>query len=249
MKAGAPNENAQYFLFSELGRRQPVSLSESSALFNTSGNARIFYLLKQFALRSIGSAVQDAKRGFDNGDIKGGILKAVSLVTILGLAGAGTDEIKRLILGRERVEDLPDAVVSNIMELLFINRYSVETGLKQGRTLQNVISNNIMLPPVRLMDDMVKDIYKTMQGDFSYKTMAHVPMFGRMAFDYTPQGREADLKRQRRFIMEQIAEGVSPGKLRAQINRFNQETTGEEGTEKITGKSITSARKRARENE
>jgi hypothetical protein len=241
-----PTKDAMYLLFSELARRQPVSLSESSVKFATGGNARIFYMLKQFSLRSIGSAIRDIQQGFISGNPTQGIIKAIGLITLLGLAGAGTDEIKNLILQREG-EELSDAVVSNILELMFVNRYSLETGMKQGKPFHNIISNNIMLPPVRAIDDTVDFIWKGLQGEADYALVSHLPMFGRIVYDYTPQGREAELKRNRRHIMEQVREGVSPGKLRKDINIFNRSATGEAGLEKITSSSIKSARKRARE--
>ena len=243
IKEGAPNQNALYMMFSELAKRQPVSLSETSQQFLTAGNARIFWILKQFALRSLSSAVQDMRVGFAEGNKAQGIMRAVGLIGLLGLAGAGTDTLKDLLLQRN-LESFPDAVINNVMNLLFLNRYSLERGLDQKKPISTLIANNVMLPPVRLADDMVVDVWTTLQGDFSYKTMAHLPMFGRIAFEYTPMGQEAEGKRMRRSILDLAEKGASQGRLSGLIQDFNKKHADAKvtGLEPITSTTIMTAR-------
>jgi hypothetical protein len=205
-------------------------------------------VLKQFALRAVSSAVQDARVEFKKGNYVKGIGKASSLIIILGLAGAGTDEIKNILLGREG-ESLMDSTVGNIMDILFANRYTLEQGMKMGKPLQSLFMNNLMLPPMRAADAVVNDLWKTSQGEFEYKTLSHVPIFGRIAYEHLPMGREAEVKRSRKRIMEQASEGVKFGKLVNEIREFNKSATGEAGLEKITPESFRSARKRAKEEE
>jgi hypothetical protein len=244
IKEGKPNDNAMYMMFSELAKRQPVSLSETSQQFLTAGNARIFWVLKQFALRSLSSAVQDMRTGFAEGNGKKGIMKAVGLIGLLGLMGAGTDALKDIILGRN-LESLPDSVINNIMNLMFLNRYTLERGLDARKPVSSLIANNLMLPPARALDDLVSDVWKTMQGDFSYRSMAHVPMFGRIAFDYTPLGQEAEGKRMRAEILSLAEQGASQGRLSGLIRDYNKEhaDASVEGLEPITVDTIKMARK------
>jgi hypothetical protein len=243
IQEGKPNENGLYMMFSELAKRQPVSLSETSQQFLTAGNARIFWVLKQFALRSLSSAVQDARVGFQEGNGAKGIMKAVGLIALLGLAGAGTDALKDIILGRN-LESLPDSVINNIMNLLFLNRYSLERGLDQKKPISTLIANNVMLPPVRAVDDLVVDVWKSAQGDFSYRSMAHIPMFGRIVFDYTPLGEQAEGKRMRAEILDLAERGASQGRLSGLIRQYNKEHADAkvDGLEPITVQTIMTAR-------
>lgn len=245
IQEGKPNQNGLYMMFSELAKRQPVSLSETSQQFLTAGNARIFWVLKQFALRSLSSAVQDMRVGFQEGNGAKGIAKAIGLISILGLAGAGTDAIKDIILGRN-LESLPDSIINNIMNLLFLNRYSLERGLDQKKPISTLVANNIMLPPMRAADDLVYDVWSSVQGDFSYRSMAHVPMFGRILFDYTPLGEQAEGKRMRAEILSLAEKGASQGRMSGLIRDYNKNYADAKvsGLEPITVESIMSARTR-----
>jgi hypothetical protein len=247
MVSGKPNKDALYIGFSELSTRQPTTLSETSTRFQTAGNGRLFWTLKQFALRALSSAVTDAKVEFNEGNYVKGVAKATSLMLILAAAGAGTDELKNIILGREG-ESLPDAVVSNLMDLLFMNRYSLESGITKGKPFTTLLTNNV-LPPTRLADDIINDVWKTSQGDFSYKTMSHVPLVGRISYEYSPLGRQAETKRVRRAIMELASDGAKFGELQDRVREYNKDATGDPGLEKITAESFRSARRRAKEDE
>jgi hypothetical protein len=242
---GKPNENAIYMLHSELAKRQPVSLSEMPQKFLTAGNGRIFYVLKSFAIRAVNSAFTAGFEKWNGGQRVAGIAQVVGLLTVLGLAGAGTDMIKDLILGRD-LESLPDAVIANIMNLLFINRYSLERGLDMKKPISEIVANNIMLPPVRALDSIVTDAISSAQGDFSYRTMAYLPVVGRIAFDYTPLGREAEGKRMRQSILDLAEKGASQGKLSGLVRDFNSTyADGQvDGLEPITSSTIRSARTR-----
>ena len=244
MVAKQPNENAMYVLFSELATRQPVSLSETSTKFLTAGQGRIFWVLKQFALKALSSAVQDIHEGINSGNPVKGILKAASLMVLLGMAGAGTDDLKDLLLGRESTETFPDKVIENMMDILFINRYTIERGMDMKKPFSSLLANNLMLPPARALDQLITDIVSTAQGDFSYSAMASLPMFGRIAFEYLPQGQEAQAKRMRRAVLELAEGGASMQRINELRIEFNKVATGEEGLEKITSETIRNARLR-----
>jgi hypothetical protein len=246
MKLGKPSKNAMLVLFASLAQVQPVSLSQTSEKFLGAGQGRIFWVLKQFALRTISKGVMDAKKEFDKGNYVAGLSRALGLALMLGVAGAGTDFLKDMILGREP-EEFSDSVMSNIMDILFINRYTLERGIDGKKPISSLIANNLMLPVARAADAVVNDVWATAQGDFSYTSMASVPMVGRIVFDYTPMGLEAKAKRDRRAIMTLIENGASQERVSGSIRDFNLKATGEPGLEKITSETIKNARKRGRE--
>jgi hypothetical protein len=247
LQEGKITEDVNLLLFSELSEFQPISLSETPEFFLTSGNLRIFYMLKTFAIKAINSAVREFTIEW-NKDTTTSRVKAVrnftALVSLLALAGAGTDEIKDILLGRE--SSFTDNIMDNAMQLAFINRYSIDKGLRNGQLLETMVQGQ--LPPMRFGSDFIQDMLNAAKGEPSYRTLKNVPLAGSLVFARTPQGREATLKSERKRIQDDIrgtVDGGSMADVRKKINKFNKKARKSEGVEVISMDSI----KRLRDNE
>jgi len=231
------NELAQDILFAELSEYQPISLSEMPKKYLGAGNLRIFWMLKSFAIKALNATLNEAHTEFKQKNYKKGIQKSLALISLLSLAGAGTDEIKDFLMGREK--DLSDSVIDSFLQLMMLNRYSLERGFKSENILNSLISGQ--LPPIRFADDFLSDVVHLAQGEVSYKSMKYVPMFGRQTYArLTPQGKEKELK----MAKKDVASLDKAREINRKINTFNR---GKKKEDKISKINLSSLRKRLRE--
>jgi hypothetical protein len=219
-KSGDINEEALYVLYSDLSDFQPISLSETPEFYQTSGNARILWMLKTFAVKAVNNVVRESVGTWKQGNKQKAVVQFVSLVSLLSLAGAASDEIKDVILGREK--RLQDHVTDNLLQLMLVSRYDLDKGFKQGSVIKNITAG--WLPPVRYIDDSISDIYNLLRGEPTAKSLRAVPLGGRVIYDrMTSGGRVSEFRRQRTDILEDIADGNINSRRIAEFNRDSRE--------------------------
>jgi hypothetical protein len=245
---GSFNEDVLYALYSDLADFQPINLSETPEYYLKSGNLRILYMLKTFALKAVNSIVRETATEFRKGNYRQAGKNFFSLTALLGLAGASTDEIKDFILGRE-AEFLSDHVVDNLVALALMSRFDIEKGLREGSLIHTVASG--ALPPFGYIEDVLQDTQNLITGDDkTFKTLRNVPVVGRIAFERVSEtGEQAKLKRRRRRILDDIREGKPIGGVRKRINEFNRRARKQKGIDLITHSSIKATKRRAKEKE
>jgi hypothetical protein len=240
----AENEDALYVLYSDLADMQPINLSETPPGYQELENGRIFYMLKTFAVKQVNNVMRESVQEWKKGNKQKAVVQTTALIMLLSLSGAGADEIKDIIIGREK--SMSDHVVDNMFQLILMSKYNIDKGLQQGNFTQAVAQG--MLPPTRYIDDMISDVGGFLSGDTTYKSLRNVPLGGRIIYSrFTPQGREKELSMQRQDILKDAREGKN---MSSEIGRFNKlrRELGREGRENV--KAITSdTLKRAREAE
>jgi hypothetical protein len=214
--------DALYVLYSDLADFQPINLSETPIAYQQGGNLRILYMLKTFAIKAINSIVRESSGLWKDGDAKQklqAIQNFVYLTTLLGLTGAGADEIKDIILGREKA--MKDHFVDNLVQLTLMSRYNVDKGLENGQFLKTMASG--VLPPVAYLDDAISDTKNFLTGDPTFRSLKNVPIGGRIWWDrFTEAGRTAEYNRRRMDILDRVANGESASDLSGEISRFNK---------------------------
>ena len=121
-KNGVISDDVRMMLYSGVLNVQPRALSEMPKAYLTSPNGRILYMLKSFTIKQFDvfrrRGIDDISNGLRQGDSKRvakGVSNLVLTAMVLGLAGAGSDEIKDWMLGREST--LEDKVVDNTLKL------------------------------------------------------------------------------------------------------------------------------------
>jgi hypothetical protein len=243
LKKGNMTEDVHLLLFSELSEFQPVSLSETPEFFLTSGNLRIFYMLKTFAIKAINSTVREFRVEWQAGNHYKAARNFSALIGLLTLAGAGTDEIKDFMLGRE--SRISDNIVDNLLQLALINRYSLEKGLRNGQLIETIVQGH--MPPFRFASDFVVDMVNSAKGEPTYRTMKNFPLAGSFVYARTPEGRKRTLDSERKRILKDIRKSVSGdismGEVRKRINKFNRKARRVEDVDLISLDSISRMRK------
>lgn len=223
LESGKMTENVKYLLFSELSDVQPISLAEMPEKYLSGGNGRILYMLKSFALKQIdlfrNEAFQKIQQPGAANKVEG-VRRLVYLAGTLGLANAGADLLKNILLNRPT--DISDMIVDNMVRLSGISKYAIYDARRNG--LWDAAMKTI-LPPHKALDALYKDFANvdfTKPGDFidnrnpknqkmqgnwwmgnKLESPSSIPYLGK--FYYWWFGKGADLSEKTRQKMRQKA--------------------------------------------
>jgi len=245
------NDDVRFLLFNELSQWQPISLSEMPAAYNTAGNARIFYMLKSFNIKALNNMHREIVGNWESGKKMQAAKNGVYLLTALSMMGAGSDELKDFIQGKD-AGTFGDNVHDNLIKLFMMNRFSIETGLAQGQLFSSLVKDQI--PPVRYLDYFIDDAVKFGfdRENFKFKSMQNLPVLGRIGYSQGvagAAGQEQDLKRIKTDLYERIRKNAAAGEslysggVRAQVEVYNRKAAAL-GEERLQYKTLKNVRKK-----
>ena len=196
LKAKKTSDNVKYLLFSELADVQPIALSEMPELYLTSGNGRLFYMLKTYTIKLIDVFRNEAFLKMKTDPVKG-ITNLIRLTSMVILANATADIIKDLLLGRPL--EWPDYLANNIWRLFGLSKYSFYKFKTEGVS-QGVAS--AVLPPVaKFVTNTTKDVANIIDGKFEIENsevIQGVPFLGKLYYWWFGGGRAKIEKKNRR---------------------------------------------------
>ena len=183
IKNGVISENVKLLMFNELADVQPIALSEMPEWYLTSGNGRVFYMLKSFALKRIDIFRNECFDKIRNGQVKEGLQNLFRLAMLMMICGASKDMLIDLLYGRD--VELSETFINNLLGLTgIVNKYSLYKLRDEG--FSGILSAQI--PPIfPLYSDLVGDVYKslfTKKGkDVSdYEVWKGLPLIGRFYY-------------------------------------------------------------------
>jgi hypothetical protein len=191
LKAGNITDNVKLFLWNELADVQPISLSEMPIKYLQSPDGRLFYSMKTFALKQIDILRREVFQQAKDGNYKDAAKFLTAYMTIVPMMGAGIDELKDMLLGRELdIDDFPDEYVENIFKVFMASEYMVDNYLGQGRIAGAV--GETLLPPTDWLDAIGSDIMGIASGDkvLPEKTIRQLPVAGRLWYEWFGGGME-----------------------------------------------------------
>ncbi len=192
LRDGVITENVKMLVYSRLADFQPVGLSEMPQRYLTSGNGRIFYMLKTFTIKQFDAFRNEAIHKITHGDRAEkiqGLKNLVRLAMFFVLANAAADELKDLVLGR--TTDYSDRLVDNILRLFGSSKFVTWTARTEGAG--SAFAKQV-LPPFKFIDSLTKDIYNA--GDNKgLELTASVPLLGKLAYWHLGRGttKRADI--------------------------------------------------------
>lgn len=196
-------------MLAELAEFQPISLGQQSQKYLTAGNGRVFWSLKSFGLRTVSASVREGYEAYQKGNKVEGAVRFGSLIMLYAMAGAGTDELKDLLRGKD--SDFNDNVWDNVIQLFMINKFSLEKGIQGDSLITSVVHN--LIPPFRWADNFWADATSPFTDkDFKFKSLNNVPLVGSWAYSWSPQGQETSWTQYKRDISEEIKENKKAGR-------------------------------------
>ena len=201
IKNGVISENVKLLMFNELADVQPIALSEMPQWYLTSGNGRVFYMLKSFALKRIDIFRNECFDKMRNGQVKEGLQNLFKLAMLMMICGASKDMLIDLLYGRD--VELSETFINNLLGLTgIVNKYSLYKLRDEG--FSGILSAQI--PPIfPFYSDLVGDVYKslfTTKGkDISdYEIWKGLPLIGRFYYWWFGGGRTKLEKKEKKKL-------------------------------------------------
>lgn len=191
IKNGEISENVKLLMFNELADMQPISLSEMPEWYLTSGNGRVFYMLKTFALKRIDIFRNECFDKIRQGDVKTGIQNLFRLSMLMILCGMSKDAIINMLYGRDM--ELSESFVNNLLGLTgFMSKYSLYKARDEG--FSGFLSSVAIPPLLAFYSDLIGDIYKSLftakgKDILDYEILKGVPLGGRFYYWWRGGGR------------------------------------------------------------
>jgi len=198
---GTLNKDTKFFAFQELAGVQPISLLEVPQQYLKSGNLRIMYMLKTFAIKQFDVLRQDLIVNVMDEYQAGNKLQAAKNFTKLSgfvgslvAAGMTKDVVTDWMSGKEI--DMDDAVLDNVLKLLFVSKYAARTFREDGIAAGVA---GLTFPPFKTMEAGIKDLYKVSEGKFTPKdaqVIESIPVVGEIFSRHI--GRKAEKRKAKR---------------------------------------------------
>jgi len=237
-------KNTRFFAFNALSDWQPISLIEMPVKYLVGENNRIFYALKSYNIKQINNFYREsvmAWRGAKTNQERIYIGRRISsLVLMLVVAGAGADELKDLLLGKD-ANSFSDHFHENLLKLAFMSRYTLDQGFQKG--FFETMLKDILLPPLGVVDDPFKDIISWFGDKPDLKTIQNLP-WGRLPYNwFSPVVEERDYNKIKSKVVKKIAEGSSPAEYRSEIDNYNSWASSNK-KERITYGNLMAARRK-----
>ncbi len=180
------SKDVQFLTFSRLLDFQPAAKSEMPEKMLTAGNWRLAYLLKTFTIKQFDvfrNEVWYKLKSGDKGQVIEGLRNMAYLTSIMTLSGAGADELKDFILGKEtRFED---HVIENFLTLGGANRYIRMQVNREG--IGTALGKQV-LPPFKFIDNIYKDISQDVTDLHSARFVDSIPVVGKLYYWHLGRG-------------------------------------------------------------
>jgi hypothetical protein len=232
-KGDVKSDSVLTYIFSEISEMQPISLSEMSKGYLESGNLRILYTLKSYSMKLLSTMRKDMLEEAAKGNYKEATANFMKMIPMLVIANASIDELKDWMQGKE--EPFSDNVINNMLKLFMVNRYSLDKVADRG--IGDILTEQVTPPILRPINDLTKDIFNLFPGGDkpTYKSLANIPSLpiggligsplrvgGRLAYKWTPEGRERTKNSVKRSIRDDIRKGKSTNSIRKRIYLYNK---------------------------
>ena len=209
LKRGDANDpNVKTYLFSQLAKTQPISLSEYSEFYLRNPGARPAYFLKSFALKQLETTRRDVTRKLASGnanEIRDGMRQGIRLSVLFGGGMTANNLFKDYLLDRDdkpgmtgdqvpKKENVAGAAADAILTLFGLSRYSVYRIKDDG--LYGVV--DMFLPPKAT--EVFELGKSSLSGDFDKAGRIiekNIPIGGKIYSQHFGAG--ADYKRKKRI--------------------------------------------------
>ena len=201
LKTNKMTDNVKYYMFNELSDVQPITLSEMPRYYLENPNGRVFYALKTFTLKQLDVMKRRIYDEWRAGNKKTAVKNAAAYVTIMSAANTGSDQLKKIIQGREvNIEDIPDEMVFNVLKMFGGSEYLYDNYISKGKLGEAAIET--VAPPLDLITSVVEDGVRLASEEDSgfekYKTPRQIPFVGWAIYNFFQGGLEKYNEKQER---------------------------------------------------
>lgn len=190
-------------IFSEIARVRPIT-----RLQKTSGaiKAPLFYVLKNFTVKQLQfvrseslDIIANGIRTKDTKEIARGSGRLIAIAAVIGLLGAGVDELKDWLLGKNQDDSFFDRITNNLLSIIAFSRYNIDMISETG--IGEQLFNAYILPsPVSIIKDILKnaekDVNNVLDGESvaDIKTIRKFPLIGELYYQKIGGGSKSEIE-------------------------------------------------------
>jgi hypothetical protein len=156
LKNGVINDNTRLMIYSRYLDFAPVAMSELPIKYQTAGNGRVMYMLKTYTLKLFDIYRREAVKEIFSGDKQRaiqGMKNLTMMLALLMLTGAGGDELKDYLLGRNT--DFDDRVTDNLWKLAGLSKFITWQVKREGL---GTAALKQILPPFAFVNAVGNDV-------------------------------------------------------------------------------------------
>lgn len=193
LRSGKISDNVDYMVSAELLNWQPVAVSELPLFYQKYPEFRTLYTLKSFTVKQLDVVRREIIDEFREGNNLDATRKLFSYLTVVGLSGAGVQEVKDFITRGDSIkaEDIPEQMASSILRQVALSKFLLTNYVGEGRPMAAI--GELVFSPFLLFDSLGSDVAKMVTGDFDpakAKSVAMIPVGGKLYQDLILGGRE-----------------------------------------------------------
>lgn len=187
VRNGRMTDIVKSHLFNTITEAQPITPMQMTPSQMKNPNGRIFYGLKNYALKQVNMLNERVVREARAGNTAKAAKFATEYALTVGLMGASVETIREGLMGRDlELMDIPDNGFQALYRTLFLSPYT--TGrIAEGRAVEGV-SNLIAPPALGLFGDVLKAAGSVAEGDVTDHSVTrlskYVPVVGKATYEW-----------------------------------------------------------------
>lgn len=193
-------DNVKLLMFNELADMQPISLSEMPEYYLTSGNGRVLYMLKTFALKRIDIFRNECFDKMRKGEVKSGLQNLFKLSMLMMLCGMGKDAIIDMLFGRKII--MEDMIINNLLGLFGFSKYQLYRA--RSDKITGLVASVAVPPILPMWGDLFGDLYDSLLTDKgkdieNWEVWKGIPIIGRFYYWWMGGGYAKEQKKKKKL--------------------------------------------------
>ena len=193
LKSGKKDDLTKLYLYQELAKTQPISLSEMPAKYLTTGGfGKSFYFLKSFGLKQLQTARRDVLSKLASGnkaEAAEGFYNLLSLGVLFGGGTMGQTMLKDWLLDRDNTTT-SEYLLEAGMQLGGASRYQIMNFRRNDLPTAMWKTLKMPTPVIEELDHLFGE-----EGDFFRKTEKNLPLLGKYLYWTSDEGYGKEIMR------------------------------------------------------
>jgi hypothetical protein len=209
-RGDANDQNVKLYLYEQLAKTQPISLSEMPEQYLKMQDGRVFYFLKSFGLKQLETTRRDILRKLastNKDEVKEGMKQAIRLGVFFGGGVTTTNLTKDFLLDRD--PNVWNAGTDAFWTLFGQSRYSTQKFKSENQSRRQQAVQDLFGPAK--LTEITEVILSTAQGDPSMDVIQkNIPAVGKMWTEWFGAAAQKKKKRKAAEIRKSRPGGRPP---------------------------------------
>jgi hypothetical protein len=183
------DQGVQDFMTWKVAQLQPLFLSQMSEKMLTAGNARVFGMLLQYAMRRLGMVSNHFNKVKEEEGLFQASKYALNVIAVLTAAEFTAECIAGFLTGRP-CNDIDEQLEKTVLGMMLLDRFTLDSAM-EGNIIKSVMSLS-GASAIESADTIFKSSLTLFgEEDFDYKMLKNLPMGKLPFFWFTEEGMKA----------------------------------------------------------